>query len=187
MLINITQSNDSAIFLKSAHTEVVSILLLHENCHNFHFLDLCSYRGQVRYSQWLGWIISRQDFENENTKTHKYVCTILVLRNNMTQMNQLFQIIHNYIQSCGITRHIYCLSVLLELAICERPMGHIAHLRKQFKSINIYGYIITLIKRRKKPLLSLWELNGSSFEQTWIPFTQWCFVPSLVEIGPLVL
>ena len=29
-------------------------------------------------------------------------------------------------------------------------MGHIAHLRKQFKSINTYDYIITLIKRRKK-------------------------------------
>ena len=34
-------------------------------------------------------------------------------------------------------------------------MGHIAHLRKQFKSINIYDYIITLIKRRKKTLLIL--------------------------------
>ena len=29
-------------------------------------------------------------------------------------------------------------------------MGHITHLRKQFKSINTYNYIITLIKRRKK-------------------------------------
>ena len=33
----------------------------------------------------------------------------------------------------------------------------------------------------------LGELIGSSFEQTWIPFTQGCFVPSLVEIGPVVL
>ena len=44
------------------------------------------------------------------------------------------------------------------MLICKnkRPMGHIAHLRKQFKSINSYDYIITLIKRRKKPtLLSL--------------------------------
>ena len=31
----------------------------------------------------------------------------------------------------------------------KRPMGHIAHLMKQFKSINTYDYIITLIKRRK--------------------------------------
>ena len=34
--------------------------------------------------------------------------------------------------------------------LIKRPMGHIAHLRKQFKSKNTYGYIITLIKRRKK-------------------------------------
>ena len=30
-------------------------------------------------------------------------------------------------------------------------MGHIAQQRKQFKSINTYDYIITLIKKRKKP------------------------------------
>ena len=36
----------------------------------------------------------------------------------------------------------------------KRPMGHIAHLEKQFKSINTYDYIITMIKRRKKTLLS---------------------------------
>ena len=29
----------------------------------------------------------------------------------------------------------------------KRPMGHIAHLRKQFKSINTYVYIIKLIKK----------------------------------------
>ena len=29
--------------------------------------------------------------------------------------------------------------------------------------------------------------QGSSFEQTWIPFTQGCFVPNLVEIGLMVL
>ena len=34
----------------------------------------------------------------------------------------------------------------------KRPMGHIAHLRKQFKSINTYDDIIMLIKRKKKPL-----------------------------------
>ena len=68
----------------------------------------------------------------------------------------------------------------------KRPMGHIAHLRKQFRSINIYDYIITWIKRRKKTLLSFWELNGSSFQQNWIPFTQGCFVPSLFEIGLVV-
>ena len=34
-------------------------------------------------------------------------------------------------------------------------MGDITNLRKKFKSINTYGYIITLVKRRKKPSLSL--------------------------------
>ena len=48
----------------------------------------------------------------------------------------------------------------------KRPMGHIAYPRKQFKSINTYDYIITLIKRRKKTLLILGEFIGSSFEQT---------------------
>ena len=33
-------------------------------------------------------------------------------------------------------------------------------------------------------LSSLVEGCGPSFEQTWIPFTLGCFVPSLVEIGP---
>ena len=71
--------------------------------------------------------------------------------------------------------------------IYKRPMGDITNLRKKFKSINTYGYIITLVKRRKNPSLSLWEWNGSSFEQTWIPFTQECFVPSLVGICTVVL
>ena len=112
----------------------------------------------------------------------------------------------------------------------KRPMGHIAHLRK-----NTYDYILTLIKGRKKTFLLLWEFSvlhlkklespspkdalcqvwlklaqwfwrrkifkfrhcifiisklsplwkgrGPLFEQTWIPFTQRCFVQSLVEIG----
>ena len=34
----------------------------------------------------------------------------------------------------------------------KRPMGHIAHLRKQFKSFNKYDNIITLIQRIKKIL-----------------------------------
>ena len=34
-----------------------------------------------------------------------------------------------------------------------RAIGHIAHLRKQFISINTYDYIRTLNKRRKKTLI----------------------------------
>ena len=36
-------------------------------------------------------------------------------------------------------------------------------------------------------LSPLGEGRRPSFEQTWIPYTQWYFVPSLFEIGPEVL
>ena len=36
-------------------------------------------------------------------------------------------------------------------------------------------------------IISPWKGLGPSFEQTWIPFTKWCFVLSLVEIGQVVL
>ena len=36
-------------------------------------------------------------------------------------------------------------------------------------------------------IISPWKRAGPSFEQTWIPFTQGCFVSSLVKIGSVVL
>ena len=36
-------------------------------------------------------------------------------------------------------------------------------------------------------IISPWKRHGPSFEQTQILFTQGCFVPSLVEIGRVVL
>ena len=36
-------------------------------------------------------------------------------------------------------------------------------------------------------IISPWKGWGPSFEQTYIPFTQGCFVPSLVEISSVVL
>ena len=62
-------------------------------------------------------------------------------------------------------------------------MGHIAHLRKQFKSLNKYDYIITLIKRRKNKLNEkLLVLHLKKFEspspkdalcQVWIKLAQY--------------
>ena len=83
---------------------------------------------------------------------------------------------HIFILSCTIkTRHIMA-KVLCSpikksnhriLLICPNRTKQEVHgphcsPEKQFKSINTYDYVITLIKRRKKPLLSLWKLNGSS-------------------------
>ena len=36
-------------------------------------------------------------------------------------------------------------------------------------------------------IISPWKRVGASFEHIWIPFTQGCFVPSLVKICPVVL
>ena len=70
----------------------------------------------------------------------------------------------------------------------KRPMGHIAHLRKQFKSNNTYDYIITWIRRRKIPLSSFLELHGSLFFlKNFIPLHLRGFVQSLVETVPVVL
>ena len=67
----------------------------------------------------------------------------------------------------------------------KRPMGHIAHLRKQFQLINTYDYIITLIKRRKKVknhyslydnilFLLLNKLESKeALCQVWLKLAQW--------------
>ena len=63
----------------------------------------------------------------------------------------------------------------------KRSMGHILTWGKQIISINKSEFIIMLINKRKKPM----NWNGSSFKQTWITFTQGCFVQNLFEIGPV--
>ena len=55
----------------------------------------------------------------------------------------------------------------------KRPMGHIAHRRKVLKSINTYDYIIRLLREEK-------NINNFTNEEG-------IFVPSLVEIGSVVL
>ena len=46
----------------------------------------------------------------------------------------------------------------LQVYTNKRPMGHIAHLRKQFKSINTYDYIIMFIMRRKKTIITFMRI-----------------------------
>ena len=62
-------------------------------------------------------------------------------------------------------------------------MGHIPHLRKQFKSLNKYEHIVTLIQRIKKKLYeNLLVLHLSKVEfpspkdalcQDWLKLAQW--------------
>ena len=65
-------------------------------------------------------------------------------------------------------------------------MGHIAHLRKQFKSINTYDYIITLNKR-KKNIIKLTRINWFFIGRNMNPYHPRMLVPRLVEIGTAVL
>ena len=56
-------------------------------------------------------------------------------------------------------------------------------LTREFKSTNTYDYH-NVDWEKKTPLFTFWEFNefnGSSIEQTWIPFTQGCFEPNLVK------
>ena len=67
-------------------------------------------------------------------------------------------------------------------------MCHIAHMRKQNDEINkhIRLYHNVDLERKKNIIYYLGKI-GSSFVQTGIPFTEGCFVPNLIEIGPVVL
>ena len=67
----------------------------------------------------------------------------------------------------------------------KRPTGHIAHLRKQFKSINTYDYIITLIEQKKKTLSVLLQENWMVFNMN--KFESPSSKDALVEIDPVVL
>ena len=57
-------------------------------------------------------------------------------------------------------------------------IGQVVLERKIFMFSSIYTILLL------SPLGKRW---GPSFEQSWIPFTWGCFVPSLIEIGPVVL
>ena len=81
---------------------------------------------------------------------------------------------------------------LLFLFYIKRPMGHIAHLRNQFKPINTFAqsikFIILLIRiiRRITNCLFFWDTNGP-FCKTLSLLNPRILVPSFVENGLLVL
>ena len=62
-------------------------------------------------------------------------------------------------------------------------MGHIANLRNQFKALAISLCWLGA----EKNSISFLRIEYSIIVKSWFPFTLWRFVPSLVEIGPVVL
>ena len=70
--------------------------------------------------------------------------------------------------------------------IYKMPMGHIAHLRNQFKSSTLWLYHSVDLERRKATI-SIFIIKLPLFVKPWVPFTQGCLMRSLVEINPMVL
>ena len=80
---------------------------------------------------------------------------------------------------CSIINAWFLLRVRLELDSFEIQEAYGPHTRltwENFLKIDKHAWSLLWWLREKKPLFTLWELNGSSFDQTWIPFTQRCNV-----------
>ena len=74
----------------------------------------------------------------------------------------------------------------------KRPMSHIVHLRNQFKFLKKHIWeelwLYHNIDKERKKLLNLHFKNLMAFIcETLSFFTQGCFMPSSVEIGPMIL
>ena len=86
-----------------------------------------------------------------------------------------FLSIKHFLISWNILDSWYQKNPLYILIWNKRPMGHIAHLRNQFKSVNTfaqgYVYIITLIWRGKKR-----STEWSLFVKPWVPKDALCQV-----------
>ena len=97
------------------------------------------------------------------------------------QMLKIFTRLVDKTPCSGIQNVLLCFA--LSHIYNKRPMGHIAHLRKQFKSINTYDYIITLIKRRKKNIITLFYCFFINFEETLISLNQVNFFNVFSPLG----
>ena len=69
----------------------------------------------------------------------------------------------------------------------KRSMGHITHLRKQFKSINTYDYIIRLIKRRKENIINFMRIYWFFIYRNLNPLHPRILCAKFGKIGSVVL
>ena len=69
-----------------------------------------------------------------------------------------------------------------QLHDCVMKLGIVTFCVERLRFDTVIRTVVTFLW-----LSPFWRGPGPSFEQTWIPFTQGWFVPSLVEFGPVVL
>ena len=76
-----------------------------------------------------------------------------------------------------VNHYLYKLNFLHPMMLCAKFARWFW--RRRF--LKLYSFLLFLT------YFPFWKVCGPSFEQTWIPFNQWCIVPSLVKIDPAVL
>ena len=107
----------------------------------------------------------------------------LVLEKKILNFVNVFSLFRNYLPlENGRALHLIKLespSPKDTLSAVWLKLSKLCWRRRFFNFVNVFSLF-----RNYVPL----EKGGApSFKQTWIPFTRGCFVPSLVEIGPVVL
>ena len=87
------------------------------------------------------------------------------LINNLHPRRHFTVSINNTLNLSSNKMSLYSRNKIQKHYIHKRPMSHNAHLRKQFKSLNKYDNIKTLIQRIKKKLYeNLWVLHLNKLE-----------------------
>ena len=108
------------------------------------------------------------------------ICRVILEKKILKFVNVSFLFCNNLLLEKGGALHLNKLeSPSPKDAWCQVRLAHWCWRRrfKTFLSMYFRYFVIS----------SSWKRTSPSFKQTWIPFTQGYFVPSLVEIGPAVL
>ena len=66
-------------------------------------------------------------------------------------------------------------------------MGHIAYQKNHFNCSTFVHSLYHNVDFEKRKSIIFFMIKWSLFVKHWVPFTKLCFVPSLVEIDPMVL
>ena len=115
--------------------------------------------------------ISHLSEQFKSIYTYDYIITLIKRRKNL--LSTLSELNGSSFKQTSIPLHprMHCAKFSWNLASGSQEEG--------FKISSMYFCYIVII--------SPWKRQGPLFEQTSIPFTQGCIVPSLVKIGSVVL
>ena len=99
---------------------------------------------------------------------HTYTCSLFLVNYCLYYWNFLLFLFHQQIpdllftERCVLSKNLLCESLINNVIWIIKTRGHWA-------TIDKHTWLSQRWLREEKTLFTLWELNGSSFEQTWIP------------------